>query len=78
MPARFADLKRALLPADDEGKKRFVQAWEDVLAALKDKTKEIQSAKDTSEVKPKTSRSITIRQVTEQNDRLSLSSTLRI
>lgn len=50
MPARFVDLKRALLPADDEGKKRFVQAWEDVLAALKAKAKEVQSAKSTSEV----------------------------
>ena len=50
MPQRFADLKRALLPADDEGKKKFVQAWEDVLAALKAKTKEVQNAKDTSEV----------------------------
>lgn len=50
MPARFVDLKRALLPADDEGKKKFVQAWEDVLAALKAKAKEVQSAKSTSEV----------------------------
>jgi len=52
MPARFADLKRALLPADEEGKKKFVQAWEDVLAALKEKTKEIRSAKDISEIIP--------------------------
>ncbi len=53
MPARFADLKRALLPADDEGKKRFVQAWEEVLVALKAKAREVQNAKDTSEVHPK-------------------------
>jgi len=52
MPARFADLKRALLPADDVGKKRFVQAWEEVLVALKAKAREVQNAKDTSEIIP--------------------------
>ncbi|EJD02243.1 DUF1479-domain-containing protein [Fomitiporia mediterranea MF3/22] len=42
-PPRFVDLKREILPQDDESKARLVAAWNDLLAALQSATQEIRS-----------------------------------
>ena len=43
LPPRFAELKRSLVPQDEESKTRLIAAWNDLLAQLKEAAEEIKA-----------------------------------